>query len=258
MATLKIIKSAKPVLAMFAMLVFTGFYTPATAQDQAQDTAQEQAFDLSHAREALQYFAKPSRTNISHVAFSAPARKLAQFYNSNSSDGSEGGSTDKSTFEITQILLNHMPNTNQLDHVKALITMIADNEEKQNQCMANALAHLPQNQIENPLYIVWADGIWANGLLNGKDNIINIANASMLDITNEQYIAQPQDIWTDCIHALHHAGMNKINPIPFSLDGISLSDELLAYIEHTTLLEGSAHYASNPDAVAAITLAKTT
>jgi hypothetical protein len=243
MAKAKII--TKPILGLIFGLFLSSLNSPAFSQDPLDN--QNQVFDLSHAREALHYFEDPSTTNITNVAFTSPARKLMQFYNDNNSDGTN---EKKSTFLSTQYLLSKTPDTIKLDHVKALLTLIADNKDKQNQCYLNALAHLPKyTKFRNPLYIVWA-----GESLKIEDSIINISNFSMINITDKLFETQPQTIWTSCVHALHHAVMNELNPIPFSLKNISLSDELIAYIEQITLFEGSAYYASNPKAVGEIAL----
>ena len=61
--------------------------------------ADENIFDLSHARAALHYFEHPSAANISYVAFTDPTRKLTQFYNANSVDTINNAN---STFEATK------------------------------------------------------------------------------------------------------------------------------------------------------------
>lgn len=214
---------------ILAILFICLYATPATANNATP------VVDLSHAREVIHYYEEPTNTNLAHVAFTEAAQKLRNYFNSLVDTDNAWG--QKSTYEATSELLKDKPvGSVMLNQTKALLTFIADNENKQHKCAATTLEHLPQGtSINEPLFVVWGDGV---------NSSIAIAGSALLDITNQAFKHRQYAIWNQCIIALHKAQMQLIQPIPFYLSHINNSDEMLAYFEYKTLIDGSSFYAA--------------
>ena len=194
----------------------------------------EPIFDLSHVREAIHYFEDPTNKNISHVAFTTAAAKLRHYFNSQIKNGGSYG--QESTYETTTTLLTQTVSSGMLSRIKALITLMAGSDDKQQQCVTKAQSFLPQGVLINqPLYIVWGDG---------KNRTMSIDGIAILDITSQDYRDRSHDVWVECVLSIHKAQMQILHPIPFSLSQITHSDEMLAYVEQLVLINGASYYAA--------------
>ena len=192
----------------------------------------DQLFDFQHIRGALDYFENPSPKAVANIAFTDAAAHLER--HSQKTGYYPKGS---SRLKITQNLLENKPDAHLLSTAKALMARYANDRRHQARCYTDAQKMLPPNSMNNgretQLYVTW-----------GYDIGVAMDGSASLNMVHPKFIQNPDEFWYTCIHELHHAGVMALHPFPFVIEDITNTAELMALVDYSTFIEGTAVWAA--------------
>jgi hypothetical protein len=182
------------------------------------------SFDFSHVRLAIQYFEAPGESVLSEIATTPAAIHLKHH-----SDRTGYYSAADTARSITNDLLAELPTQETLTAVGELVQYAEKSPDRQNACMEEAAAYLPDEaQPGHPLYITW-----------GYDIGVAMDDRASLNFAHPHFLENREEVWFYCIHEVHHSGVMQIHPMP-KISDIDTVRELYEFTRYATFLEGLA------------------
>lgn len=216
---------------MILLLILAAAGTP-VVQDAAVN--RQNVFDFTFVESALTYLATGDEAILADIADGPAAEHLAAHATRVSMDGRV-----RSPQEIVNSLLKPRVGDNRTpDSVQRLVAMVRQDAARRNECLAGALAYLPDGSpIRGKLFLTY-----------GYDIGVAVSGNASLNLAHEHFLRNPEEVWYYCVHELHHAGFQTFHDLP-KISTLETVQDLIGLIEYSTQLEGMAvHAARRPRA----------
>jgi len=139
-----------------------------------------------------------------------------------------------SGLELTRVLLSDPePEQWRLAKVKALISYLQTNADRQAVCLSEAKKYLPDSvELADPPHFTW-----------GYDIGVAMDGSASLNLAHDHFLEDPEEVWFFCMHEMHHAGVMSLHPM-VKISGVATTQQLFEFLRYSTFLEGTATYAA--------------